>query len=163
MDAEQHIVTINGNLPRTFLDRLLTAVESALVDEGVARIRVDPRKRDIVVMAQLSVPRPRESMDGVVRFGSGERVLYDGAAFVTPRYISGSVSLDPTGEIAPVDVEVFPTAAQILPGHRLRIAIQAFDVPHLLPTATDLPSSLTGLKIYAGDKYPSVLTIPGLD
>lgn len=67
-----------------------------------------------------------------------------------------------TGEIAPVDVEVFPTAAQIAPGHRLRIAIQAFDAPHLLPTVTDLPGALTVLKIYAGDKYPSALTIPAV-
>src|SRR6478735_3745857 len=59
------------------------------------------------------------------------------------------------GEIAPIDVEVFPTAAQIAPGHRLRIAIQAFDAPHLLPAATDLPGALTVLKIYAGDEYPS--------
>ncbi|HEY0948864.1 CocE/NonD family hydrolase [Nocardioides sp.] len=66
------------------------------------------------------------------------------------------------GQVAPVDVEVFPTAARIAPGHRLRIAIQAFDVPHLLPTAPDLPSTLVPLTIHASDRYPSVLTIPGL-
>jgi putative CocE/NonD family hydrolase len=67
-----------------------------------------------------------------------------------------------SGEIAPVDVEVFPTAALIAPGHRLRIAIQAFDAPHLMPTAPDLPGSLTVLKIYTGDDYPSMLTIPAV-
>ncbi len=66
------------------------------------------------------------------------------------------------GEVAPVDVEVFPTAALIAPGHRLRIAIQAFDVPHLLPTAPDLPGALTVLTIHNSAKYPSELTIPGL-
>lgn len=65
-----------------------------------------------------------------------------------------------SGEIAPVDVEVFPTAAKIAKGHRLRIAIQSFDVPHLLPTLPDLPSTLTGLTIHSSAKYPSVLTIP---
>ncbi len=35
------------------------------------------------------------------------------------------------GAVEPVDVEVFPTGASIEPGHRLRIAVQAFDVPHL--------------------------------
>lgn len=66
------------------------------------------------------------------------------------------------GEVAPVDVEVFPTAARLAKGHRLRIAIQSFDVPHLLPSVPDLPSTLTGLTIHSSAAYPSVLTIPGL-
>ncbi|GAA4702712.1 CocE/NonD family hydrolase [Nocardioides conyzicola] len=66
------------------------------------------------------------------------------------------------GQVAPVDVEVFPTAAKIAKGHRLRIAIQSFDVVHLLPTVPDLPGTLTGLTIHNSAKYPSVLTIPGL-
>jgi putative CocE/NonD family hydrolase len=67
-----------------------------------------------------------------------------------------------SGEIAPVDVEVFPTAARVAKGHRLRIAIQSFDVPHLLPTVPDLPGTLTGLTIHSSVTYPSVLTIPAL-
>ena len=66
----------------------------------------------------------------------------------------------PSGEVAPIDVEVFPTAARIARGHRLRIAIHAFDVPHLLPSVTDLPGTLTVLTIHASDRYPSVLTVP---
>ncbi|HYF72902.1 MAG TPA: CocE/NonD family hydrolase [Nocardioides sp.] len=66
------------------------------------------------------------------------------------------------GEVAPVDVEVFPTAARLAPGHRLRIAIQAFDVPHLLPSAPDLPGTLTVMTIHTSDRYPSELTIPGV-
>lgn len=67
-----------------------------------------------------------------------------------------------SGEVAPVDVEVFPTAARLARGHRLRIAVQAFDVPHLLPTVPDLPTTLAPLTIHTSDRYPSVLTIPGL-
>jgi putative CocE/NonD family hydrolase len=67
-----------------------------------------------------------------------------------------------SGEIAPVDVEVFPTAARLAPGHRLRIAIQAFDVPHLAPSVPDLPGGLGVLTIHNSAQYPSVLTIPGL-
>lgn len=67
--------------------------------------------------------------------------------------------LDP-GEVGRVDVEVFPTAAKIRTGHRLRIAVQAFDVPHLLPTVPDLPSALTVIRLHASDRYPSELTIP---
>jgi hypothetical protein len=66
------------------------------------------------------------------------------------------------GRVAPVDVEVFPTAARIAPGHRLRIAVQAFDVPHLLPTVPDLPGALTVMTIHASKRYPSELTIPGV-
>ena len=66
------------------------------------------------------------------------------------------------GEVAPVDVEVFPTAACLVKGHRLRIAVQAFDVPHLLPTVPDLPAHLAGLTIHNSEQYPSVLTIPAL-
>ncbi|MGN6162285.1 MAG: CocE/NonD family hydrolase, partial [Marmoricola sp.] len=47
-----------------------------------------------------------------------------------------------SGQVAPVDVEVFPTGAVIQPGHRLRIAIQAFDVPHLLPPVPNLLPAL---------------------
>ena len=65
-----------------------------------------------------------------------------------------------SGEVAPVDVEVFPTAARIARGHRLRVAIQAFDVPHLAPTLPDAASALTVLTIHNSERYPSVLTIP---
>jgi putative CocE/NonD family hydrolase len=64
------------------------------------------------------------------------------------------------GEVGSVDVEVFPTAAKIRKGHRLRIAVQAFDVPHLLPTVPDLPGALSVITLHASDQYPSELTIP---
>jgi uncharacterized protein len=64
------------------------------------------------------------------------------------------------GRVAPVDVEVFPTAAKIRPGHRLRIAVQAFDVPHLAPSAPDLPGTLSVITIHASKAYPSELTVP---
>ncbi|TNM50137.1 CocE/NonD family hydrolase [Nocardioides albidus] len=65
----------------------------------------------------------------------------------------------PAGEIAPVDVEIFPTGAVIAKGHRLRISVQAFDVPHLLSTATDLLAQLAPLTVHTGPQYPSVLTM----
>jgi putative CocE/NonD family hydrolase len=64
------------------------------------------------------------------------------------------------GEVAPVDVEVFPTAATIRPGHRLRLAVQAFDVPHLLPNAPAGLGHLTVMKVHTSDQYPSELTLP---
>ena len=65
----------------------------------------------------------------------------------------------PSGAVVPVDVEVFPTGAAILPGHRLRVSIQAFDVPHLLPPLPDV-GQVAPLTLYASDAYPSVLTVP---
>ena len=67
-----------------------------------------------------------------------------------------------TGAVEPVDVEVFPTGASIEKGHRLRIAVQAFDTPHLTPTLPQLPGSLTGMTIHNSAAYPSVLTIPAV-
>jgi putative CocE/NonD family hydrolase len=65
----------------------------------------------------------------------------------------------PSGAVVPVDVEVFPTGAALLPGHRLRLSVQAFDVPHLLPPLPDL-GQLAPLTIYGSDTYPSVVTVP---
>jgi putative CocE/NonD family hydrolase len=66
------------------------------------------------------------------------------------------------GQVAPVDVEVFPTAARLAPGHRLRVAIQAFDVPHLAPSLPDVAGTATVLTIHTSGRYPSRLTIPAV-
>lgn len=64
------------------------------------------------------------------------------------------------GEIAPVDVEIFPTGAEIRPGHRLRVAVQGFDVPHLLAPVTNLLQQAMPLTVHTGPETPSRLTIP---
>jgi putative CocE/NonD family hydrolase len=65
------------------------------------------------------------------------------------------------GEIAPVDVEIFPTAAVIEPGHRLRLTVQGYDVPHLLGTLPDLPAQALPITLYTGPDHPSSVTLPG--
>ncbi|HWJ09359.1 MAG TPA: CocE/NonD family hydrolase [Nocardioides sp.] len=65
----------------------------------------------------------------------------------------------PSGQVAPVDVEVFPTGAVIQPGHRLRIAVQAFDVPHLLSPLTSLLGQLVPVTVRTGPSYPSAITL----
>lgn len=65
----------------------------------------------------------------------------------------------PAGQVGPVDVEIFPTGAVIAKGHRLRIAVQAFDVPHLLSTVPDLLGQLAPVTVHTGPQYPSVLTM----
>lgn len=64
-----------------------------------------------------------------------------------------------SGQIAPVDVEIFPTGAAIQPGHRLRIAVQAFDIPHLLSPLSDLLGQLVPVTVHTGPQYPSTLTM----
>ena len=66
----------------------------------------------------------------------------------------------PRGKVAPIDVEIFPTGAAIRPGHRLRLSVQAFDIPHLLSPLPDLLGQLTPLTVHASKRYPSVLTLP---
>ena len=61
----------------------------------------------------------------------------------------------------PVDVEIFPTAAVIKPGHRLRFTVQGFDVPHLLGTIPDIPGSMLPITLYTGPKHPSSISLPG--
>ncbi|NHA01419.1 hypothetical protein G5V59_20555 [Nocardioides sp. W3-2-3] len=101
----------------------------------------------------LSVAIEDVAPDGSVhRITGGWQVISHRALDTTrSRYLGGKVRCSrttrsprplrpssPAGQVAPVDVEVFPTGAVVQPGHRLRIAVQAFDVPHLLSPLTDL-------------------------
>lgn len=121
----------------------------------------------------LSVAVSDVAPDGTVsRLTGGWQVLSFGELATTKsRYLNGKL-IQPfhpftkasqkalaAGEVAPIDVEVFPTGAQIQKGHKLRISIQAFDIPHLLPTLPQLPGTLTVMTVHNSAKYPSVLTI----
>lgn len=66
------------------------------------------------------------------------------------------------GQAEPIDVEIFPTGAVVPPGSKLRVSIQAYDVPHLLPTARDLPAALSPLTIHTNPQNPSHITLPTL-
>jgi putative CocE/NonD family hydrolase len=124
----------------------------------------------------LSVALEDEAPDGTVkRLTGGWQVISHRALDTTKsRYLDGVLiqpfhpftqaaqkSLAP-GEVAPIDVEIFPTRAKILPGHKLRIAVQTFDVPHLLPTLTDLLGTLTVVKIHNSAAYPSTINFPSV-
>ena len=124
----------------------------------------------------LSVAVEDVAPDGTVkRLTGGWQVISDRALDTSKsRYLDGKL-IQPfhpftkaaekplaAGAVEPVDVEVFPTGASIEPGHKLRIAVQAFDVPHLTPTLPQLPGSLTAITIHSSAKYPSVLTIPAV-
>lgn len=124
----------------------------------------------------LSVALEDEAPDGTVKRLTGGWQVISHRALDTSRsrYLDG-VLIQPfhpftkaaqrplaPGEVAPIDVEIFPTRAKILPGHKLRIAVQTFDVPHLLPTLPDLLGTLTVVKIHNSAAYPSTLNFPSV-
>lgn len=121
----------------------------------------------------LSVAVEDVAPDGTVsRLTGGWQVISHRALDTTrSRYLDGKL-LQPyhpftkaaqarlaAGQVAPVDVEVFPTGAVIEPGHRLRVAVQAFDVPHLLSPLTDLLAQLVPVTVRTGPSYPSAITL----
>ncbi len=124
----------------------------------------------------LSVALEDEAPDGTVKRLTGGWQVISHRALDTgkSRYLDG-VLIQPfhpftkaaqkplaAGEVAPIDVEIFPTRAKILPGHKLRIAVQTFDVPHLLPTLPDLLGTLTVVKIHNSAAYPSTINFPSV-
>ncbi|MCW2571854.1 MAG: hypothetical protein JWO88_1912 [Frankiales bacterium] len=59
-----------------------------------------------------------------------------------------------------LQLEIFPTTAQLLPGHRLRVVVMSGDTPHRLDTASTLTGTATGGgldTLYFGPGYPSRL------
>ncbi|MET1062848.1 MAG: CocE/NonD family hydrolase [Aeromicrobium sp.] len=124
----------------------------------------------------LSVAIEDEAPDGTVKRLTGGWQVLSHRALDTKRsrYLDG-VLVQPfhpftkaaqkklaSGVVAPIDVEVFPTRAKILPGHKLRVAVQAFDIPHLLPTLPDLLGTVTVMRIHNSAKYPSSINFPSV-
>lgn len=124
----------------------------------------------------LSVAIEDEAPDGTVkRLSGGWQVISHRALDTTKSRYLNNVLIQPfhpftktaqkklaKGEVAPIDVEIFPTRAKILPGHKLRLAVQAFDVPHLLPTLPDLLGTLTVLRVHSSAAYPSTINFPSV-
>lgn len=121
----------------------------------------------------LSVAVEDVAPDGTVsRISGGWQVLSHGALDTSrSRYLDGKLlqahhpytkatqkNLAP-GRITPIDVEIFPTGAAIRPGHRLRVAVQAFDIPHLLSPITSLIGQLVPVTVHTGPAYPSSVTL----
>ncbi|GAA4141356.1 CocE/NonD family hydrolase [Actinomadura keratinilytica] len=76
-------------------------------------------------------------------------------------YTKASAKAVPKNTPVAVDVEVFPIAAEIKPGHRLRVSIQTADFPHLFPPLPQLGDSVgKGLKIWHDPSHPSWVALP---
>jgi uncharacterized protein len=78
-------------------------------------------------------------------------------------YTKASARPMPRNQAVPIDVEIFPGAASIAPGHRLRVSIQTADFPHLLPPIPQLINSAgAGIKIWHDARHPSWIALPTL-
>jgi putative CocE/NonD family hydrolase len=76
-------------------------------------------------------------------------------------YTQDSVQSVAPGDLAEIQVEIFPTSAVIAKGHKLRIAVGASDFPHGLPPLPDLVQSLAGvLSIHSDAAHPSKVVLP---
>jgi putative CocE/NonD family hydrolase len=88
--------------------------------------------------------------------------LLDGQS-IQPWHPFSQVSVLPVAAGRPLllPIEVFPTSFALLPGHRLRITVAPFDVPHALPT---LPAGLRTaggtLQILSDAAHPSSVVLP---
>ncbi|MDR3658833.1 MAG: CocE/NonD family hydrolase [Mycobacterium sp.] len=91
--------------------------------------------------------------------------LPDGSV-LRPQHVSTRAAAQPVvpGELTRYDIEVFPTAALITPGHRLRLTLTTYDFPHLVPTRPQRVA-LTGgtYRISQGGVHASSLLVPLAD
>ena len=135
LNARLYVSSVGGN------GMLSVAVEDVAPDGNVSRITGGWQ----VISHRALVPSKSRYLDGKL---------------IQPFHPFTRAAEKPlaAGAVAPVDVEVFPTGASIQRGHRLRIAVQAFDTPHLTPTVPQLPGSLTSITIHNSATYPSVVT-----
>jgi uncharacterized protein len=83
-----------------------------------------------------------------------------------PHHISTKAAVQPVvpGELTRYDIEVFPTAALLESGHRLRLTVTTFDFPCLVPTAPARRALAGGTyQLHQGGPTPSHLLIPTAD
>jgi uncharacterized protein len=122
---------------------------------------------DDVAADGASRPLTQGALLGSHRALDPDRTWYlpDGTV-LRPHHFSTQSAVQPVvpGEVTRYDVEVFPTAAMIEPGHRLRLTVTTYDFPHLVPT-TPARRALAGgsYQLHQGGPTPSHLLIPLAD
>lgn len=127
-------------------------VIAAPAPDGVVAVRVEDVAPDGKVI-QLSSGLQRLSLR---ELDQARSVVQDGM-IVQPwhPFTRESQRPMPFDEPVEVDIEVFPTGAVIEPGHRLRVAIQTADFPHVL--GSPQPAAL---RIHHDAQHPSWIAVP---
>jgi uncharacterized protein len=122
---------------------------------------------DDVAPDGASRPLTQGALLGSHRTLDPDRTWYlpDGTV-LRPHHFSTRSAVKPVvpGELTRYDVEIFPTAAMIQPGHRLRLTVTTYDFPHLVPTKPTRRALVGGsYQLHQGGSTPSHLLIPVTD
>jgi uncharacterized protein len=122
---------------------------------------------DDVTPHGISRPLTQGALLGSHRALDPDRTWYlpDGTV-LRPHHFSTRSAIKPVvpGELTRYDVEIFPTAALIEPGHRLRLTVTTYDFPHLVPTKPARLALAGGsYQLHQGGPTPSHLLIPVAD
>lgn len=91
--------------------------------------------------------------------------LPDGT-MLRPHHFSTRSTVKPVvpGEVTRYDMEIFPTAALIARGHRLRLTLTTYDFPHLVPNKPSRRALAGGrYQLQQGGPTPSHIVIPLVD
>jgi putative CocE/NonD family hydrolase len=135
---------------------------------SMARLFVSTTASDAFVTARLEDVAPSGASTPLtsgwqllsLRKVDPRKSAYRDGTMVQPWHPDTRQSVQPVtpGAVYELDVEIFPTAAQLPVGHALRLAVQTADEPHAtpaLPTAVDAAGGV--LTIYSSPQYPSAL------
>lgn len=122
---------------------------------------------DDVAPDGASRPLTQGALLGSHRALDPDRTWYlpDGTV-LRPHLLSTRSAVEPVvpGELTRYDIEIFPTAAMIEPGHRLRLTVTTYDFPHLVPTKPARRALVGGsYQLHHGGPTPSHLLIPVAD
>jgi putative CocE/NonD family hydrolase len=102
-------------------------------------------------------------MQASLRAVDTTKARYLDGQMIQPWHDFTQTSVEPVGanNAVEVPVEIFPTAALIQQGHKLRISVGASDFPHGLPPLPDLLNQTVGLlTIYSDATHPSSVVLP---
>ena len=122
---------------------------------------------DDVAPDGASRPLTQGALQGSHRALDPERTWYlsDGTV-LKPHHLSTRAAVKPVvpGQLTRYDVEIFPTAALLEAGHRLRLTVTTFDFPHLVPTVPARRALAGGsYQLHQGGPTPSHVLIPVAD
>jgi putative CocE/NonD family hydrolase len=98
-----------------------------------------------------------------LRAVSASKTVYDHGLMTMPfhPFTQASVLPVPSGKPVEVDIEIYPTGWDLLPGHTLRLTLQEADAPHLTASVPLALNSVGAtLSVYHDRAHDSQLVIP---
>lgn len=137
---------------------------------SMARLFVSTTRADAFVTARLEDLAPDGSAMPLtsgwqllsLRKVDPKRSVFSEGLMIQPWHPDTRASVLPVeaGKVYELDVEIFPTSAQLAPGHSLRLSLQTSDEPHAsatLPTTADEAGGM--VTVYSSPQYQSALVL----